>query len=227
MPTHREELNNTTLQQLCEKMIPEQLRANDLAKMRGASSWLTTLPLKSENFDLNKREFYDALSLYRFRWTPKYLPSTCPCGKRFDVDHAMSCVKGGFVHRRQDDVRDLFASLLKDVCHDVEVELHLQPLTGEVLISSANSSDEAPLDVSARGFWQRGQRAVFDVRVFNPCAKSHLKKKLDTAFSSNENEKTRHYNRRIIEVEHGSFSPLVFSPYGGNGREAERFLTDS
>ncbi|CAH3041026.1 unnamed protein product [Porites evermanni] len=184
-------------------MIPEQLRANDLAKMRGASSWLTTLPLKSENFGLNKREFYDAPSL-RYRWTPKYLPSTCPCGKRFDVDHAMSCVKGGFVHRRQDD-----------------------PLTGEVLISSDNSSDEAPLDVSARGFWQRGQRAVFDVRVFNPCAKSHLKKKLDTAFSSNENEKTRHYNRRIIEVEHGSFSPLVFSPYGGNGREAERFLTDS
>ena len=125
-----EELNNTTLQQLREKMIPEQLRANDLAKMRGASSWLTTLPLKSENFDLNKREFYDAPSL-RYRWTPKYLPSTCPCGKRFDVDHAMSCMKFGFVHRRKDDVRDLFASLLKDVSHDVEVELHLQPLTGE------------------------------------------------------------------------------------------------
>ena len=31
---------------------------------------------------------------------------------------------------------------------------------------------------------------------------------------------------RIIEVEHGSFSPLEFSPYGGNGREAERFLTE-
>ena len=52
----------------------------------------------------------------RYRWTPKYLPSTCPCGKRFDVDHAMSCMKGGFVHRRHDDVRDQFASLLKDVC---------------------------------------------------------------------------------------------------------------
>ena len=39
------------------------------------------------------------------------------------------------------------------------------PLTGEVLISSANSSDKARLDVSARGFWQRGQRTIFDVRV--------------------------------------------------------------
>ena len=83
-------------------------------------------------------------------------------------------------------MRDLFASLLKDVCHDVEVEPHLQTLTGEVLTSSANSSDEARLDVSARGFWQSGQRAFF--YVFNPFAKSHLNQKLDTAFSSNENE---------------------------------------
>ena len=37
--------------------------------------------------------------------------------------------------------------------------------------------------------------------------------------------KKRHYNQRI-EVEHGSFSPLLFSPYDGNGREAERFLTE-
>ena len=52
---NRGEVNNTILQQLCEKMSPEQLRANDLAKMKGALSWLTTLPLTSENFDLKKR----------------------------------------------------------------------------------------------------------------------------------------------------------------------------
>jgi hypothetical protein len=81
--------------------------------MKGASSWLTILPLKSENFVLNKKEFYDALS-FRYRWTPKYLPSLCPCGKKY-VDHAMSCMKGGFVHRRHDEVRDMLANLLKDV----------------------------------------------------------------------------------------------------------------
>jgi hypothetical protein len=79
--------------------------------------------------------------------------------------------------------------LIKDVCHDVQVEPHLQILTGEVLTSSANSSDEARLDISARGFWRGGQRAFYDVRVFNPFAKSHLNQKLDTAFRSNENEK--------------------------------------
>ena len=69
-------LNNTILQQLREKMSSEALKANDLAEIKGAVIGLTTLPLKSENFDLNKREFYDALSL-RYRWTPKYLPFTC------------------------------------------------------------------------------------------------------------------------------------------------------
>ena len=45
------------LTQLREGMSEETRRANDLAMMKGASSWLTTLPLKSENFVLNKREF--------------------------------------------------------------------------------------------------------------------------------------------------------------------------
>ena len=107
----REERNNRILEQVRVKMDPEKLRANDLSRMKGASSWLTILPLKSENFVLNKREFYDALSL-RYRWIPKYLPSLCPCGKKYDVDHAMSCMKGGFVHRRHDEVRDMLANLL-------------------------------------------------------------------------------------------------------------------
>ena len=66
----KEEQSSSLLQQLRENMSSEQLRANDLATMKGDSSWLTTLPLKSENFSLNKRQFYDALSL-RYRWTPK------------------------------------------------------------------------------------------------------------------------------------------------------------
>ena len=138
----------------------------------------------------------------------------------------MSCMKGGFIRKRHDEVRDLFASLLQDVCHALEVKLHLQTLTREILNSCNNSSDEARLDVSAQGFWQRRQRAFFYVRVFNPFAKSHLNQRLETVFTSNENEKKRHYNQRIVEIEHGSFSPLEFKPYDGSGREAERFLAE-
>ena len=64
----------------------------------------------------------------------------------------MSRMKGGFIYKRHDDVRDLLANLLKEVCHDVQVEPHLQTLMREVLNGGADSSDEARLDVSVRSF---------------------------------------------------------------------------
>ncbi len=44
-------------------------RSVKLSKEKGASSWLTTLPLKAP---LHKQAFRDALSL-RYGWTPKKL----------------------------------------------------------------------------------------------------------------------------------------------------------
>ena len=66
-------------------------------------------------------------------------------------------LKGGFIHQRHDTVRDKFGKLLNEVCNDVEIEPPLLPLTGENLAQNSNKSEEARLDVSARGFWQRGQ----------------------------------------------------------------------
>ena len=44
-------------------MSNEELRANDLAQLKGGSALLTALPLEDdENFALNKRAFYDAVS---------------------------------------------------------------------------------------------------------------------------------------------------------------------
>ena len=107
-------------------------------------------------------------------------------------------MKGGFVDRRHDEVHDLFTTLLKDACHDVEVQLHLQTLTAEKFDQQCQFLWWSSMDISAHGFWKRGQRAFFDVRVFNPLENSHLNLKLDTAFSSNENEKKRHYNQRLL-----------------------------
>jgi len=70
------------------------------------------------------------------------------------------------------------------------------------------------------------QRAFFDVRVFNPLAKSHPNQKLNTGFTASENEKKRQYNQRVIEIEHGSFTPLLLTPYGAGAREAERFIAE-
>ena len=213
-----------TLEDLRRRMGAEKLRSNDLAQMKGASSWLNALPLKEEGYVLNKREFFDAVAL-RYRWQLKRLPLNCVCSQKFEVDHAMTCATGGFIHKRHDGVRDVVAKIIDDVAYDVQTEPHLQPLTGEILRPSANKEDEARLDISARGFWQRGEKAFFDVRVFNPFARTHLSTKLETVFKQQEASKKNQYNERVIQIEHGTFTPIVTSAYGGYGRETNRFLS--
>ena len=220
----RKDQEEKDLKEIRSNMAKDQLRANDLAQMKGASAWLNALPLKDEGYTLNKREFFDAVSL-RYRWRLKRLPIKCVCGVNFDVDHAMHCRFGGFTHRRHDQIRDMLAEMVDGVAYDVQIEPPLQQLTGEELRDSANKSDEARLDFTARGFWQRGEMAFFDVRVFNPFAKTHLNTKLETAFEKNETSKKNEYNERVIKVEHGSFTPVVLSAYGGVGRETSRFIS--
>ena len=201
-----------------------QLKLNELACAKGASSWLTSLPLAEEGYELHKDLFWDLIRL-RYGFQLRRVPTKCECGSSFDLQHALSCKKGGFVSLRHNDLRNSIALLLKNVCKDVTTEPLLSPLTGENLTGqSANKSDEARLDIHARGFWQTSQSAFFDVRVFNPLAKRHASQDLKKCFEINEREKKRAYNERILEVEHGSFTPLVFSATGGVGRECDKFL---
>ena len=37
--------------------------------------------------------------------------------------------------------------------------------------------------------------------------------------------KKRNYNERILQIDHGIFTPLVFSLYGGMGRECKTFYS--
>ena len=60
---------------------------------------------------------------------------------------------------------------------------------------------------------------MFDVRVFNPYAPSNKCSSLVSTYKKHEREKKRAYGQRVREVEHASFSPLVFSLTGGLGRE--------
>ena len=205
-------------------MTKEELRANDVAQLKGASAWLNALPLEEEGYTLNKREFFDAIQL-RYRWTLKRLPINCVCKKKFTPDHAMQCLNGGFIHKRHDKIRDTFAKLLDEACYDVRIEPPLTPLTGEVLPHTTNTDDEARLDIVARGFWLEWMMAFFDVKVFNPFAKTYLNKNLNAVFDDNEKCKKTKYNQRVIDIEHGSFSPIVLSAFGGFGRETERFVS--
>ena len=90
-----------------------------MACEKGASSWLQVLPIKDQGFCLNKGEFRDAL-LLRYNKTINDLPSKSPCGQAFSPEHAMSGKKGSFVHVRHDEIRDIQATLLKEICNDVK-----------------------------------------------------------------------------------------------------------
>ena len=126
-------------------------RAVDLACEKGASSWLTAIPLKDMNFDLSKWEFRDALRL-RYDWPIPDSPSVCVCGCSFNMHHAMICQQGGLVIQRHNEIRDLEAELLDMVCYDVAIEPTLQPLASEELNRGANTAPDARLDVHCRGF---------------------------------------------------------------------------
>ena len=78
-------------------MLPDKTqRAVDLACEKGASNWLTVIPLKDMDFDLNKRKFRVPVRLTN-DWPIPHNPSVCVCGSMFIVDHAMICQRGGLV----------------------------------------------------------------------------------------------------------------------------------
>ena len=200
----------------------EQVRAMELAQERGASSWLSTLPLEEHGFALHKGGFRDAICL-RYLWDLPRTPVHCACGQKFDVDHAMCCPKGGFPTLRHNKVRDLTADLLTEVCGDVEREPLLQRVTGEQLNPSSNQHMDACLDIRAQGVWERGQSAFFDERVFHPNVPSYHRSPLPTIYRRHENPKKHEYADRVLQIEQGSFTPLVFSSTGGMAAEATVF----
>ena len=114
---------------LYSQLTPAMKLCVYLTKERGSSSWLSVLPHSEQGFHLHKGEFRDALCL-RYGWSISITPQLCNCGKAFTVNHAMVCHKGGFPTTRYNEIRDLMASLLTEVCPNVAIEPHLQPLSG-------------------------------------------------------------------------------------------------
>ena len=89
----------------------------------------------------------------RYGCMPTNVPTSCDCGKSFSVEHALSCPKGGFPSLRHNEVRDITASLISEVCSNVCTEPTLSPVIGESLLPSTVCSDGAWLNVAADGFW--------------------------------------------------------------------------
>ena len=91
------------------------------------------------------------------------------------------------------------------------------PLSAEQFsYASAITDDNARADICAQGFWgNSSQMAFFDVRICNPTTQSFRNSSLEAVYRSQEREKRRQYEERINVAEMSSFTPLVFSIFGG------------
>ena len=207
---------------LLKDLLPQSLKFSmELAQEKGASSWLTSLPIEEYGFSLHKSTFRDALAL-RYDWQPISAPSTCGYGAKFSIEHVLFCPKGGFPSIRRNEIRDLTANMLTEVCSDVCVTTNHRrtAYTG----ASSNIQDGAPLDIAANRFWGgRYERTVFDVRIFDPCARSNCQTSLVTCYGKHENIKKCAYEQRVREKEHASFTSLVLSASGRKASEATTF----
>ena len=68
----------------------------------------------------------------------------------------MNCKGGGFFVMRHNNI-------LKTIQNDVEIEPALQEIDNERI--DGRIGNEARLDIRARGVWQQGQTALFDIRL--------------------------------------------------------------
>ena len=110
----------------------------------------------------------------------------------------MICKRGGFLIQRHNELRDLETDLLSIVCNDVEVEPVLQGIPEEQLRRGSNRAQDARFDQDQ----DQEPQQIYRIH---------------------ENDETWLYLRRVLDVKHGSFTPLVFTTTGGIGKECIRY----
>ena len=202
------------IESLLAKVSPVLKAAMKNTVEKDASAWVTATPLYEHGTVLHKGDFIDAMHM-RYGWTLPDLPVTCPCGTAFSLQHALDCKLGGFRTIQHNEVRDVFAQVMRDAGHTVETEPPLQKLSGEGFeYKSANKEDDARSDIKVTGFWREMRHAYFDVKVVSPFARSYSHLTQASLMKTAEKAKMREYKERIRDVEHADFNPLVFTTMG-------------
>ena len=129
-----------------------------LAQEKGSSSWLGTIPIERLGFILHKGTFRDALCL-RYCWYTQLAPAKSRCGEEFEVNHVLTCRQGGYHTIRHNELRDILASLLCEVCQEVSTEPRLHER--RIAPSIGQKEPNTRLDIAARGFWDSLQDAFY------------------------------------------------------------------
>ena len=86
-------------------------------------------------------------------------------------------------------------------------------------LAKSNKAQDARKDIHARGFWERHRSAIFDVRVCHPNVESCWDLEPQQIYGSHVNEKKHPYSRRVLDIQHRTFIPSVFTTTAGMGKE--------
>ena len=84
---------------------------NRLHRETRNGAWLSAVTYRLNGTELSQEEFRDNLCL-RYGLMPQDIPLTCNgCGKKFLIEHALSCPKSGLVLARNDDAAKEWGAL--------------------------------------------------------------------------------------------------------------------
>ena len=177
----------------CHQRIMERLNGNKV------SSWLTVLPIARNHFDLTAQEFRDSLAL-RYKKPLLSLPDKCDgCGASFDVNHTLSCRRGGLIGQRHNEVRDAIGDLAALAWGKVSKE--------PVVQEAREGSDCLVADLRIWGVWFPQAEALFVIRVTDTDAQSYLNHTPKEVLETAEKEKKKKYSM-ACEKRRASFTPL-------------------
>jgi len=157
-----------------------------LKRAKKTGRWLSIMPSHVGGTILSSTEFRDALML-RYARIRSNLPTSCDgCGesKKFDVNHALDCKKGGLVTARHDEIRDELRDLLAHVfrpsrirCEPIIKPAPMRSNGTKAHVPSASSSSDFLNadrgDLLIRSISEGWTDTIIDVRVTNidskPC----------------------------------------------------------
>ena len=74
-------------------MNEKEKRLVKISTAKGLSNWLTMLLITEHGFELSKQQFWDYVRLH-YGWEIANLPTFCPCGSQFDIQHSIGSKKG-------------------------------------------------------------------------------------------------------------------------------------
>ena len=93
------------------KYLADGQERNRLHRATRNGAWLSAVPHRLNGTEFSWNKFRDNLRL-RYGMIPQDIPETCGgCGKKFLIEHALSCPKRGLVLAQHDDAAKEWGAL--------------------------------------------------------------------------------------------------------------------